>query len=372
MKLLIPILFCAVVLWSCASKSTDEQHYHSDALHSVMSFDPYRPIGVAVSSDNRLFVSFPKRDKDYLYGLVEVVNGEPVAFPNKALNGLEGADEHAFVSVQDLYIDDLDNLWVLDSKPSPGGSIFGNTGEEAAKEGHFKLLKINLTTGQTERVYTFDDLDKVHSGLNDVRVDTKRNLAYLSDPGLAAIVVLDLQTGRSRALLGQSTFTTADQDIVLSYRGKEMRDADGNPFRSNVNGIALTKDFEYFYFKPINKKELFRIKASLLADTTLSEEVLRSKVENRGDVGVTHGLEVDAKGNVFLSTSLDYSVKYMSPDGQLHTLVQDDRLLWPDSFGIGTDGYLYFSCAQLMHDAVWNDGVAKTMLPYEIFKVRLP
>lgn len=53
---------------------------------------------------------------------------------------------------------------------------------------------------------------------------------------------------------------------------------------------------------------------------------------------------------------MDYSIKYLSPDGKRHTLIQDSRLLWPDSFGIGSDGYVYFCCAQLQHDPQWNSG----------------
>src|SRR5690606_20697664 len=113
-------------------------------------------------------------------------------------------------------------------------------------------VQIDLKSNQVKQVFTFEDLDKSKSGLNDVRVDTDKKLAYLSDPGQASVIVLDLQTGKSRKLLSNSSFTLAKPDVVLAYHGKEMRDKDGNPFRSNVNGIALTKDNKWFYFKPIN------------------------------------------------------------------------------------------------------------------------
>lgn len=348
-----------------------QQKYHSDALIPVASFGEYLAIGVGVSSDNRLFVSFPRRGGAYQYGLTEIINGKTVPFPNKEWNK-EGREDDHFVSVQDLFVDAQDFLWVLDSKPSPSGSIFGNASDGKVQQGYFKLLKINLKNNHVERVYRFDDLDKTQSGLNDVRVDSEKGLAYLSDPGRAAIVVLDLETGESRTVLEKTLFTLADSSIVLSYNGKEMRDTNGKPFSSHVNGIALTKDFSYFYFKPINKTNLFRIKTQYLADTALSEKELEAKVEDMGAVGVTHGLEADGKGNIFLTTSLDYSIKYLSPEGKLSMLVQDSRLLWPDSFGIGTDGYLYFSCAQLQHEPQWNNGENKAELPYTLYKIKLP
>ncbi len=355
------------------TKATGQvSNHHSDQLITVAELGKRKAIGVSVSSDNRLFVSFPNQGKDYRYGLTEIVDGNPIPFPNEAWNEHAGDPSSRFVNVQDLYVDTQDNLWVLDSKPAPKGSIFGGQGASEPAEGMFKLLKINLASGAVERVYTFEDLDKRVSGLNDMRVDTEKALAYLSDPGQAAIVVLDLTAGSTRTVLKNQPFTTADPDIVLTYDGQEMRDSNGNPFRSNVNGIALTKDNKYFYFKPINKLNLYRIETRYLADTSLSDTELASHVEDMGQTAITHGLIADAKGNVFLTSSTDYSIKYLTPDGQLHTLVQDSRLLWPDSFGIGGDGYLYFSCAQLQRDPTWNDGENRVEYPYRIYKVKLP
>lgn len=361
------LLMTSVSLQAEAPKSP---LYTSDKLIPVADLGKLRAIGVSVSSDNRLFVSFPNRPTDYQYGLVEIVDGKAKVFPDATWNKNSGDESKRFVSVQDLYVDTRDNLWVLDSKPS-GGSIFGKSADQKP-EGYFKLLKINLKTDQIEKVYHFDDLDKVNSGLNDVRVDTDKNLAYLSDPGQSAIVVLDLDTGKTRTLLQKHPATLADQNLVLSYEGREMRNKEGVPFRSNINGIALTKDNKYFYFKPINKLNLYRIETRYLADTSLSDKDLGNKIEDLGETAVTHGLVADKKGNIYLTSSLDYSIKYFSPDGKLHTLVQDSRLIWPDSLGIGSDGYLYFSCAQLQRDPQWSGGEDRTSYPYTIFKVKLP
>lgn len=338
-------------------------------LEIAASFGPYRPIGVSVTSNNRLFVSFPKQKEDHQYGLTEIINGRRVPYPNEDWNK-QGDEKSHFVNVQDIFVDAQDYLWVLDSKPSSSGSIFGGPGK--IDEGQFKLLKINTRTDQVERIYTFNDIDKEKSGLNDVRIDVPKNLAYLSDPGQAAIIILDLRTGKTRKALENTSFTLADPGLVLSYSGTAMRNTAGKPFLSNVNGIALTHDFNYLYFKPINKEYLYRIATRHLADSSLSSTVLQKKVENMGKVGVTHGLLADSQGNIYLTTSMDYSIKYLSSDGEIHTLTQDPRLLWPDSLGIGGDGYLYFSCAQLSRDPQWNNGISKVELPYRVFKVKLP
>lgn len=364
------LLLGAAVIGASLSYAADNPTYHSDKLIPVADLGKMRAIGVSVSSDNRLFVSFPRRAEHYQFGLSEIIDGKPSAYPNTLWNSDKGTNKEHFVNVQDLYVDDKDNLWVLDSKPA-GGSIFGKDAN-AKPEGYFKLLKINLATNRVEHAYYFDDLDKVASGLNDVRVDTDKNLAYFSDPGQSAIVVLNLTTGTSRTLLKGHPATQADPKLVLSYNGTEMRNSEGTPFRSHINGIALSKDNRYFYFKAINALNLYRIETRHLANTQLSDSELAKHIEDLGETSITHGLIADAKGNIYLTSSLDYSIKYLTPNGELHTLVQDSRLIWPDSLGIGSDGYLYFSCAQLQKDPQWNGGTDGTQYPYSIFKVKLP
>lgn len=344
-------------------------HYASNDLITVAELADYQPIGVAVSAENRLFVGFPKRSGPYRYGLTEIIDGQAAPYPNAEWNRELRADDGHFINVQDLYVDHDDALWVLDSKPRTGPLASAGG---AAQAGYFKLVKFDLKQNKVARIYHFDDLDKQRSALNDMRIDTERNLAYLSDPGRAALVVLDLATGKTRTVLQGSEATTATAALELVYEGKPMRNRDGQPFVSHVNGIALSKDQRYFYFKPINKLNLYRIATDALADTGLSETALLARVEDLGETRITHGLEADANDNIFLSSSMDYSIAYRTPEGAVKTLVQDSRIIWPDSFGIGSDGYLYFSAAQLNREAQWHGGQNRTEYPYSIYKVKLP
>ena len=359
-------VFLVLLLLSCGGQGTADE---PEGLVPVAGFGKSMAIGLSVNAENRVFVAFPNGDGGSSNLSLAVIDsrGQVAAYPDTRWNAEGDYDSH-FLRVQDLFVDADDNLWVLDSKPGSAGNIFGDGG---AVSGQFKLVKIDTRSDKAEEVYLFDDLDKSVAALNDVRVDVSKNLAYFSDPGQAAIVVLDLSSGATRTLLANSTYTTA-VERVLSYDGVDMRSRDGQPFSSNINSIALTPDFKYFYFKPINQDTLFRIQTRFLADTTLSDAELSGAVENMGVVGATHGMIADHKGNIYLTTSESYSISYLSPDGQLHQLVQDRRLLWPDSFGIGSDGYLYVSCAQLQRLPQWNDGVDKTEYPYTAFKVKLP
>jgi len=104
----------------------------------------------------------------------------------------------------------------------------------------------------------------------------------------------------------------------------------------------------------------------------LTATELSAKVEMVAETGVCHGMTADAKGNIFLSDSPKHAITYISPDGQLHTLVKDQRISWPDSMGISPDGYLYFSCSQMNRLPKFNNGQDQTNYPYRVYKVKLP
>src|SRR6218665_403484 len=98
---------------------TTSAQFHSDQLISVVNLGEYKAIGVGVSSDNRLFVGFPRMGGKYEFGLTEIVNGKKIPYPN-----LDWNQGEKFANVQDLFVDANDFLWVLYSKPSSRGPIF--------------------------------------------------------------------------------------------------------------------------------------------------------------------------------------------------------------------------------------------------------
>ena len=342
----------------------------SEKLIEVAQFGHSQPIGVTVApKSNRLFVSFPHTEP-YKYGLTEIVNGKRVPYPDASWNKYDPShpDSH-FINAQDLNADDKNFLWVLDSAPAGNAAVIGNSD---AKQGQFKLLKIDLTDNKVKRIYTFEDLPKDKSALNDMCIDNSRQLAYLSDPGLHAIIVLDLVTGNSRVVLQDDKATIAETGFKLRIDGKDVIGKDGTPFVSNVNGIALTKDNKWLYFRAINQTKLYRIATEYLAKKTLTNTQLSARVEMVAETGICHGMIADKKGNIYISNSPEHAVQYVTPDGKVNLLVKDDRLLWPDSFGIGKDGYLYLSASQMHRLPKYNDGKDMVRYPYRVYKVKLP
>jgi len=356
-------LLCLVLLLALTTSAMQAQTTPPPLL-PVADFGRHQPIGVAVSKQGRIFVTFPKKKKDYDFGLVELVNGKRVPYPSAEWNQWDSLQApNRFVNVQAAVIDANDHLWVLDP---------ANPDDEAPVIAGIKLLKINLSTNKIERTYRFEDLPRERSGLNDVRIDPGRQVAYLSAPKLAAIVVLDLRTGKSRLVLQGHQSTTTTPGFVLRIDGKEVKDKSGKAFSSNVNGIALSPDLNYFYYRAINQTKLYRIPTEALRNAALKPAEVAAKVEEVGETGVSHGMIADPSGNVYLSDSPAQAIRYVTPAGRLETLVRDGRLSWPDTFAVGPDGYLYVTCSQINRLPKWNGDEDKVQYPFRLYKVKLP
>ncbi|QQL51277.1 L-dopachrome tautomerase-related protein [Mucilaginibacter ginkgonis] len=339
-------------------------------LVEVKSFGHNQPIGVAVAPDNnRLFVSFPHH-QPFEFALAEIVDGKKYAYPNEEWNEYKpGEPKNHFMNVQALYADEKNCLWILDSAPKGSVQL---TSESNNSVGYFKLIKIDLKSDQIIAVYTFDDLPKDKSALNDVTIDNLRGMAYLSDPGLKALVVLDLVSRKSRVVLKDDKSMLVTPGYTLRIDGVDVADSTGNAFVSNVNGIALTRDYNWLYYRAINQTKLYRLPVQLLADARYNDYELSQHIETVAETGVSHGMVADYKGNIFLSNSEQHSIQYVSPDKKVHTLVTDPQIIWPDSFAVGADGYLYFTCSQINRLPKYNFGKDKTDYPYLLFKVKLP
>jgi sugar lactone lactonase YvrE len=355
-------IFLSGLLLITTFMNVSAQHQPA-ALIEVAQFGHYQPIGLAVTRSGRIFVTFPFREP-YQYGLAEIVKGQMRPYPNAAWNQHNDLDaQHHLMNVQALFADHQNHLWVLD--PS-------NPGEKEAIPPGIKLMKINLATNKIEHIYRFEDLPRDKIALNDVQIDNKHQLAYLSEPKTSSVVVLNLKTGKSRMVLTQSRFTRADPDFKLHLDDRDVVDKEGRPFSSNVNGIALTHNDRYFYFRAINQTKLYRVATQYLADAALSNVQLESHVEEVAAPGVSHGMIADSKGNIYQSSSPDKSIKYVTPKGEVNVLVQDNRLSWPDSFGIGSDGYLYVTDSQLNRTPKYNKGEDRVVYPFKLCKVKLP
>lgn len=99
---------------------------------------------------------------------------------------------------------------------------------------------------------------------------------------------------------------------------------------------------------------------------------LGDKVEDIGHFTTTDGMIFDKQGNLYLGDLQRYRIVKIDPTLEMTTLVQDSLLIWPDSYHISKDGYLYISCSQIHKQPEFNNGINKRTSPYTIYRYKLP
>lgn len=318
-------------------------------LEEVFADPAYQLTGVAVAKDGRLFTNYPYWTVKHTYSVVEVVNGKPVPYPDTTWNSFKKGEDgqNKFVCVQSVVADDQGFLWVVDAAGIDKGPVYQKAN---------KVLKINLATNTIDRIYRFpESVAGQDSYLNDIRIDNENGFAYITTSTNGGIIVLNTKTGASRLVLHDHYSTRADRDYHFEQRNVTMI--------VNSDGIALTADQQWLYYKPLTDDKLYRINTSLLRNFQTSLKTLQDSVKDLGKFVTTDGMILDKEGNLYMGDLEKSAIVKVTPDLQMHYIAQDKaQLLWPDSYSISADGYLYISCSQITYPPT---------LPYKIFRLKL-
>jgi sugar lactone lactonase YvrE len=333
-------------------------------LELVFEDNQYQLTGVAISKKGRLFTNYPLWEGPHQYSLVEILPGNKTKpYPNLEMNqwqkGQDGREK--WVCVQAVYIDDKDAMWVVDPACPQMKEVY---------EGSHKLVKINLETDTIEHTYFFEGVAGNKSYINDVRVDTERGFAYLTNSNEGGILVVNLKTGSIRQLLHDHPSVKSDPAFTFEIDGKELK-KEGAPVKIHSDGIALSPDGEWLYFKPLTDKKLYRTRTKILQDETLVPVEATEWVEDLGTFTTSDGMIFDHSGNLYLGDLQQSALMQVDKDHKLTRVLQDNRLIWPDSYSVSDDGYLYISCSQIQKQPEYNDGQNKRTSPYAIYRMKL-
>ncbi|PKP20020.1 MAG: hypothetical protein CVU04_04755 [Bacteroidetes bacterium HGW-Bacteroidetes-20] len=331
MKKIKNLIVLLVVLFSSTLSSycVDHNYYLGDIQQSL-----FRWTGVAVTSEGRIFVTFP-RNNGIPCSVGEIVNGDVIPYPNQEWNNwtITSPCNNSFVNANSVQIDENNCLWVLDA-----GSILGQLLPNGAK-----LVKIDLNTDSIIEVICIDScVTPTECYLNDFRVDIQRGYAYITDSGIGAIIVVNLVTGQCRRLLSEHHSVKA-QDMMLYVNGQSVC------WKVNVDGIALDQNGEYLYYKALCGYDLFRIPTSVLIDTSLHNVNVEYNVNLVATTIPCEGIEFDHNGNLYFTGIEDNTIYYLTPDLQFKVLISDTRLKYPDSFSITPEGEIYVSTSRTLH-----------------------
>ena len=340
-------------------------------MESVFNDNTYQLTGVAVSKSGRVFVNYPYWTDTYRYAVVEVQkDGSVKPYPDAAWNSwkMGGATSgqdlmNRWVCVQSVFVDDKDRLWVIDPASPKQAGVY--------RESH-KLVCINLATNKVEKIYPMKDVVGPDSYLNDIRVDTGREIVYLTESQQGGIVVVDIKSGKSRLTLQNHFSTKSDPTYKFIIDGRELRDNKG-PVKFNSDGLALTPDGSTLYYKPLTDNKLYRIDTKFLLDSTASDKGVGARVEDLGKFTSTDGMIIDSAGNLYMGDVQNYALYRLNTKAGMkreNLLTDRVRLQWPDSYAI-RNGYLYVTTSQIQHMAKNNGGKSTRKSPYEVFRMKI-
>ncbi len=314
--------------------------------------------GIAVSKKGRCFVCFPNWSDKHAISVGEIVAGKVIPFPDSNLNSGYANKKSGFLSVQSVFVDALDNLWILDT----GNPKFNGVVKEAAR-----LFKVSLKENKIKKVYQFSEPEiQKTSYLNDVRIDSIRNFAYLTDSGEGAIVVLNLKTGKARRVLGNHFSTKSERikifiDSILFKHGGEIPNV-------HADGIALTEAGDRLYFQALTSNTLYAVDTDVLRDFAADEEKIQEKVVEIAKSGPADGLICDKFGRVIVSSIVDSAICRVNSSGRVTTLVENpEKISWPDSFAWFDSKHLLFTNSKIHLPAK-----LKKDIDYTIFKMAPP
>ncbi|TGE27464.1 SMP-30/gluconolactonase/LRE family protein [Hymenobacter metallicola] len=338
-------------------------------LQVVAEFREPQIVGVAVLPDGRVFGDFPRWDDNPVAPIAEIgKDGSVKPYPDATWctwnETTRNEPQKHWICPQSVYADKTGMLWVLD--PAAPGL-------KATVPGGPKLVKIDPKTNQVVLNISFpESVAPRKSYLNDVRIDTENKYAYITESGEGSLVVVDLKTSKARRLLPKHASMLADTTLNIKADGHEMINAAGKRARINADGIALSQDLQYLYWKPLTSYKLYRIKTDALRNAALSDAQLAQQIEDLGQVPACDGMEIDAANNLYLTAFEDHSIKRRTPAGKIETVVQDERLQWPDTFAFTADGTVYVTTSAIHKTPTWNKGVGRQDQPYRIFKMAMP
>jgi len=319
-----------------------------------------RPAGIKLSKNGTIFCSFPRWYDDMNVTFAKY-NKEENAFepwPNLEMNQRYTSGKSSGLnSILGFEIDNDDNLYILDQ---------GRINKNPALNNSMKLLNYSLKDGQLKREYIFnpDIVDPSNSFLNDVVIDHKNKLAYISDSGnfpnekvtdyKPGIIVLKLEDNKQYKILTNHHSVFPDQSFLLYIENEPVKN-NITQMMAGVNGLALSCDQKVLYYCPLNGRMLYSVLTKDIHKAIEKNQLNNITVYEGFKKEASDGLLASSKGYLYM-TGIETGSIYVSKTIEQNLLrfnykdfesFQGNKTtMWPDTLAIH-NGYLYFVSNQL-------------------------
>ncbi len=345
-------------------------------IETVATFNGAMPTGVTVSQTGRIFVNFPRWGDKVDFTVAEIKNNRSVPYPNAAVNvANKDKPKDSLLSVQSVVIDPLDRLWILDTGSIEFASVI---------DGGAKLVGVDLKTNKIFKKIVFpQNVALKTTYLNDVRFDLRRGkegMAFITDSsqnGANAIIIVDLETGKSWRRLNNHPSTKAEEidKFLPIVEGQPLMSrppqAEFSAFKVGVDGIAISSNGDRLYYCPLSSRTLYSVNVDALVEPASEAEVAKTVINHGDKGGASDGLESDAQNRIYVTNYEDNAILRRLPNGMYETIVHDSRVLWPDTLSLASNGYLYFTANQLHRQPNFHNGKDLREKPYSVFRIKV-
>lgn len=303
----------------------------SERLEVLVELD-LPPGNVTSSREGRIFFNThpftqPQRFADSF--VFELVDGQPRPYPSERFQPrLQG--------VLGMTVGPLDRLWLI----SPAG----------LEDRPTRLMAFDLTTDALVFEHDLDDAAGMFS--QDLRVSPDGKTIYLADTGAfflasPAIVVFDIDRRTTRRVL-EGHPSIEPQDWEIRTRDGPYKLAWGLVnFSVGVDGLAVSHDGRWLYYATMSHDGLHRVPTAMLLDPAAPAQAVADAVERVGGKPLSDGIEIDARGRVYITDVENGGLAVMEPDGTLQTLVRDDAIVWADGVNLAADGSVLFTDSEI-------------------------
>ena len=199
--------------------------------------------GVSTTPEGRTFLLYARVDGSTGPTIVEQVGNTTEAYPNLEWNSYNSTKDPAthFVRINSQRIGPDGHLWAVDV----GSPAFG---EPVILPDGPKLVVIDVGSNQVSRTYPLGNATLANSLLDDVRFNPTSNKAYLTDAGVPALIVLDLETGEARRFLEDDISTRGSMPV--SAEGRLLHSPDGSFQYIYADQLEVSPDASWLYYQP--------------------------------------------------------------------------------------------------------------------------
>lgn len=330
--------------------------------------------GVDVDRKGNVYVTTPRWLDSRIpatLNLIVKINDKPVLRPFPDWTSNKVGEAKAFQNVLGVDIDSQNRMWIVDM-----GWV---AGIDQIPDGAQKIVVLDLNTGTKLKRYEIPDTvaNRNTSFLNDIVVDEKREIAYITDSGnrsgsptASGIIIYDFKTNTARRVLDKHPSVQDDPTRTLVVGGETV--FPNSRVAIGVNGIALSPDGDRLYWSITTGDGIYSAPTDiLLHPTATTEEISAAMSGPRRIGGGSDGISMDNKGRIYITNLAQNKVQvWDSSTDTLETIAEGQNCIWPDSLSWDDKGGLYFSTNCLHHAFAGIMNFEQTTPNFRIFRIQ--